>query len=133
AELEKAQSRFDRMSLDWNNLQSRVTRNPDKTIANLIKLENSKSTDIKQIGAKLNELSSKSRTGGKYEEIGSLYGFNLLVKTEMSEKEGTEIRINRFFVQGEGSIKYTHNDGIIAKDEKLAANNFLNALEKIPN
>lgn len=133
AELEKAQSRFDRMSLDWNNLQSRVTRNPDKTIANLIQLENFKSTDIKQIGAKLNELSSKSRTGGQYEEIGSLYGFNLLVKTEMSEKEGTEIRINRFFVQGEGNIKYTHNNGFIAKDEKLAANNFLNALEKIPN
>src|SRR5690606_40610226 len=62
-----------------------------------------------------------------------LNGFNLLVKTEVSEKEGKDIRINRFFVQGEGNIKYTHNNGIIAKDEKLAANNFLNALEKIPS
>src|SRR5690606_30055575 len=90
-------------------------------------------SDIKQIGTKLNELSNKSRTGGQYEEIGSLYGFNLLVKTEVSEKEGKDTRINRFFVQGEGNIKYTHNNGIIAKDEKLAANNFLNALEKIPS
>lgn len=42
------------------------------------------------------------------------------------------IRVNRFLVQGEGNIKYTYNNGIIAKDEKLAATNFLNALEKLP-
>lgn len=35
-------------------------------------------------------------------------------------------------VQGEGNIKYTYNNGLIAKDEKLAAMNFLNALEKLP-
>jgi len=33
----------------------------------------------------------------------------------------------------EGYIKYTFNNGIIAKDEKLAATNFLNALEKLPD
>ena len=50
----------------------------------------------------------------------------------MSEKEGVDVRVNRFLVQGEGNIKYTYNNGIIAKDEKLAATNFLNALEKLP-
>ena len=40
---------------------------------------------------------------------------------------------NRFLVQGEGNIKYTYNNGLIAKDEKLAAMNFLNALEKLPS
>ena len=88
--------------------------------------------DIKQIGAKLSQLADKSRTGGQYEEIGSLYGFALLVKTEISEKEGLDIRVNRFLVRGEGNIKYTYNNGIIAKDEKLASMNFLNALEKLP-
>ena len=88
--------------------------------------------DIKQIGAKLNQIADKARTGGQYEEIGTLYGFTLLVKTEMSEKEGVDIRVNRFLVQGEGNIKYTYNNGVIAKDEKLAATNFLNALEKLP-
>lgn len=58
--------------------------------------------------------------------------FTLLVKTEVSEKEGVDIKLNRFLVQGEGNIKYTYNNGIIAKDEKLAALNFLNALEKLP-
>ncbi|WP_425571120.1 hypothetical protein, partial [Olivibacter ginsenosidimutans] len=71
-------------------------------------------------------------TGGGYEEIGSLYGFQLLVKTEMSQKDGVDIRVNRFLIQGEGNIKYTYNNGIIAKDEKLASMNFLNALEKLP-
>lgn len=51
----------------------------------------------------------------------------------MSQKDGVDIRINRFLVQGEGNIKYTYNNGLIAKDEKLAAMNFLNALEKLPS
>ncbi|SFO28674.1 Helicase conserved C-terminal domain-containing protein [Paenimyroides ummariense] len=134
AELEKAQSRYDRMSLDWNNLQQRIKRNPDNSTANLLKLDGlSQNADLKQIGTKLNEISNKARTGGQYEEIGSLYGFNLLVKTEASKKDGTDIKVNCFFARGEGNIKYTYNNGIIAKDEKLAASNFINALEKIPS
>ncbi|MBP6662422.1 MAG: DNA methylase, partial [Paludibacter sp.] len=133
AELHKAQSRFDRMSLDWNNLQGRIQKRSDGTIENPVQLDGlTLNADIKQIGAKLSQLADKSRTGGQYEEIGSLYGFALLVKTEISEKEGLDIRVNRFLVQGEGNIKYTYNNGIIAKDEKLASMNFLNALEKLP-
>jgi N12 class adenine-specific DNA methylase len=134
AELEKAQSRFDRMSLDWDNLQTRIQKSSDGSVINLIKLDGlSPNADIKQIGAKLNQLADKSRTGGDYEEIGSLYGFQLLVKTEMSQKDGVDIRVNRFLIQGEGNIKYTYNNGIIAKDEKLAATNFISALEKLPS
>lgn len=134
AELDKAQSRFDRMSLDWNNLQERIQKRSDSTIANPVRLDGlSPNADIKQIGVKLNQLADKARTGGDYEEIGSLYGFQLLVKTEMSQKEGVDIRVNRFLIQGEGNIKYTYNNGIIAKDEKLASMNFLNALEKLPS
>ena len=133
AELDKARSRFDRMCLDWNNLQGRIQKRSDGTIANPVQLDGlPPNADIKQIGAKLNQLADKARTGGQYEEIGTFYGFTLLVKTEMSEKEGVGIRVNRFLVQGEGNIKYTYNNGIIAKDEKLAAMNFLNALEKLP-
>lgn len=120
------------MRLDWNNLQQRVQRS-DGAIVNLIQLYGlSPNADVKQIGTKLNQIADKARTGGEYQEIGSLYGFQLLVKTEMTQKEGTDIGINRFLVQGEGNIKYTYNNGIIAKDEKLAATNFLNALEKLP-
>ncbi|RRJ88003.1 DNA methylase [Paenimyroides tangerinum] len=133
AELQKAQSRYDRISLDWNNLQSRIKKHTDGSIVNPIRLQGlSLTTDVKQIGAKLNQLADKSRTGGDYGEIGSLYGFQLLVKTEVSQKEDIDIRVNRFFVQGEGNIKYNYNNGIMAKDPETASMNFLRALEKLP-
>ena len=133
AMLNGAQSRLERMNTDWRNLQQRIQKNSDDTIANPVLLDGLlPNADMKQIGAKLNQIADKSRTGGQYEEIGTLYGFTLLVKTEMSEKEGVDIRVNRFLVQGEGNIKYTYNNGIIASDAKLASMNFLNALEKLP-
>ena len=131
--LESAQSRLNRMSLDWANLQQRMQKRSDGTIANPVLLDGLlPNADIKQIGAKLKQLADKARTGGQYEEIGSLYGFTLLIKTEMSEKEGVDIRVNRFLVQGEGNIKYTFNNGIMASEPKTASINFLNALEKLP-
>jgi N12 class adenine-specific DNA methylase len=131
--LEASQSRLNRMNLDWDNLQGHIQKHPDGTIANPVLLDGlSSNADIKQIGAKLNLLADKVRTGGQYEEIGSLYGFTLLVKTEVSEKEGVDIRVNRFLVQGEGNIKYTFNNGIMAKDPETASMNFLKALEKLP-
>ncbi|BBQ06694.1 MULTISPECIES: N-6 DNA methylase [Bacteroidota] len=133
AELDKAQSRFDRMSLDWGNLEQRLQKRQDGTVVNALVLDGlSPNADVKQTGAKLNQLADKARTGGDYEEIGSLYGFQLLVKTEVSQKEGVDIRVNRFFVQGEGNIKYTFNNGVMAKDPETASLNFLRALEKLP-
>ncbi|TDQ10202.1 N-6 DNA methylase [Pedobacter metabolipauper] len=133
AMLEGAQSRLQRMSLDWGNLQQRLQKLSDGTIANPVQLDGlSANAEGKQIGTKLNEIADKARTGSQYEEIGSLYGFTLLVKTEMSEKEGVDIRVNRFLAQGEGNIKYTYNNGLVAKDHETAAVNFLKALEKLP-
>ena len=133
ATLESAKSRLERMTLDWENLQQRLQKRKDGTILNPVQLDGLlPNADVKQIGTKLNQIADKARTGGQYEEIGSLYGFTLLVKTEISEKEGVDIKVNRFLVQGEGNIKYTYNNGIIAKDPQTAAINFLNALEKLP-
>nr|WP_315254573.1 N-6 DNA methylase [uncultured Flavobacterium sp.] len=133
ATLESAKSRLERMSHDWKNLQQRLQKGQDGTILNLVQLDGlSPNADVKQIGTKLNQIADKVRTGGQYEEIGSLYGFTLLVKTEISEKEGVDIKVNRFLIQGEGNIKYTYNNGLIASDVKLASMNFLSALEKIP-
>ena len=133
AMLESAGSRLDKFNLDWDNLQGRIQKRSDGTIANPLQLDGlSSNSDVKQIGAKLNQIADTARTGGDDQEIGSLYGFQLLVKTEVSEKEGVDIRVNRFLVQGEGNIKYTYNNGIMAKDPETAAMNFLKALEKLP-
>lgn len=132
-EFNAAQSRFNRMKTDWDNLQQRLQKRQDGKILNPVQLDGlSANANAKQIGAKLNEIAEKARTGGDYQEIGSLYGFQLLVKTEISEKEGADIRVNRFLVQGEGNIKYTYNNGLMAKDPETATMNFLRALEKLP-
>jgi hypothetical protein len=133
ATLESAKSLMERMSIDWQNIEKRILKNKEGTVLNPVKLiELSEDADTKQIGQKLNLLADKARTEGQYEEIGTLYGFTLLVKTEMTQKEGMDIRNNSFFIQGEGTIKYTYNNGQMASDPKLAVLNFLNALEKIP-
>ncbi|MFH6936047.1 Eco57I restriction-modification methylase domain-containing protein [Flavobacterium sp. FlaQc-30] len=132
--LENAKDRLERMCLDWKNFQHRIHKGTDGTIENLLKLEGlSSDADVKQMGKKLNDLSEKAHTGGQFEVIGTLYGFSILLKTESSEKEGVDLKINRFLIQGEGNIKYTYNNGIIAKDENLASLNFLNALGKLPD
>jgi len=133
-DLQQVKARMARLQTDWNNLQSRIQKRPDGSVLNPVQLNGlPPAADIKLIGRKLNELSESVRTAGQYEEIGSLYGFMLLVKTELSENtENTLQRDNRFFVQGEGGIKYSFNNGRMATDPKTASMNFLDALDKIP-
>jgi hypothetical protein len=82
--LQSTQSRLNRMSTDWENLQQRLQKRSDGTIENPVLLDGlPPNANPKQIGAKLNEIADKARTAGEYEEIGNLYGFTLLVKTEL--------------------------------------------------
>ena len=83
-------------------------------------------SDMKVVASRLQEIAEKARTQGEYHRIGSIYGFDIFVKTESSAKDLFQSSVNRFFVKGEGSIYYTHNNG------KLASQNFLSALERIP-
>lgn len=133
-EITDSVNRLERYSRDWQLLQERVQRHPDGTIVNQIVLNDlPANADIKQIGAKLNELSRDIHCIDGYRKIGNLYGFPLLVRTEIPRGEKTSIdHDNRFFVMGDSEIKYSFNNGIIAKDPETAAVNFLRALEKIP-
>ena len=89
-------------------------------------------SDMKVVVSRLQEIAEKARTQGEYHRIGSIYGFDIFVKTESSTKDLFQSSLNRFFVKGEGSIYYTHNNGKLASDPKLACQNFLSALERIP-
>ena len=88
--------------------------------------------DMKLVASRLQEIAEKARTQGEYHKIGSIYGFNIFVKTESSAKDLFQSSVNRFFVKGERSIYYTYNNGKLASDPKLACQNFLSALERIP-
>ncbi|UIR57854.1 N-6 DNA methylase [Sphingobacterium sp. SRCM116780] len=132
-ELKEGQSLLERLKADWDNFSKRVRKSDAGDILNPIDLTGLKgNATVKEIGAYLNKISASARTAGDYQEIGSLYGFRLLVKTEFSEKMDSLERDNRFFISGEGNLKYTHNNGIMASDPERASMNFLNALHKIP-
>jgi len=122
-----------RMTKDFTAFNGKVQVDQEGNKLNPVTLDNFKSDDPKAIGEKLNQLSDNARTNGEYFKIGELYGFRILVKTEESQKEGSVFKDNRFFIEGEGNIKYSYNNGHIAVDPLLASKNFVNALEKIPN
>lgn len=132
-EIDGCKYRISRLELDQKHFAERVQKNVAGELLNPIKLNDvPEDADVKAIGKKLNDLSEKAHTHGIYAEIGSLYGFKLMVKTEASMKDGFDFKENRFFIEGEGGIKYTYNNGIMASEPKLASMNFLNALHKIP-
>ncbi|MDR1503050.1 MAG: DNA methylase, partial [Prevotella sp.] len=122
-----------RMTKDLTALNGKVQVDKEGNKLNPIRLDNFGSNEPKAVGEKLNQLSDNARTNGEYFKIGELYGFRILVKTEESLKEGSMFKDNRFFIEGEGNIKYSYNNGHIAADPLLASKNFINALEKIPN
>lgn len=121
-----------RFQSDWDLYQSRVQKDKDGNKLNPITLKGVEGSDPKRIAAKLSEINEKACTRGEYFNIGTLYGFNLVVKTESSSKDLFDLSQNKFFVMGESGMKYSYNNGKIATDPQLARMNFLNALEKIP-
>ncbi|MGL4364768.1 MAG: DUF3945 domain-containing protein [Bacteroidales bacterium] len=115
---------------DWANFQQRVQVGKDGEVLNPLRIDGATS-EIESIGKKLNELKEKTNTGGEYQKIGELYGFEVVIKTERGVTDGgLDFLDNKFFVNG--AYKYSHNNGRIAKDPKLAALSFMNALENIP-
>ena len=120
-----------RISTDLQHFAQRVQRGDQGNPLNLIELDGVKGNDPKLITQKLAEIEDKTRTHGLSQPIGKLYGFDLLVKTESSQKDGFDFIENRFFVRGEGNILYNFNNGRLAKDPKTAAQMFLRTFETI--
>ena len=99
---------------------------------NDLRLDGMDSTDVKAVAKRLQEIADKARTRGEYMPVGEIYGFQIVVRSEASQKDMFSFTDNRFMVKGLGNIYYTHNNGHLANDPKLACMNFLSALEKIP-
>jgi hypothetical protein len=122
-----------RMKNDWEVFNSRVQCDWEGNKLNPLKLDDVESTDVKILAAKLAHINDYATTQGEHFRIGTLYGFNLLIKTENSQKEDVLFKQNRFFIEREGNIKYAYNNGNIASEPELAVNYFLHALEKTPS
>lgn len=121
-----------RISKDLQDFEQRVQRDAQGNPLNPIQLDGVKGNDPKLIAQKLTEIEDKARTHGESHPIGKLYGFDLLVKTEASMKDGFDFIENRFFVRGEGKILHNFNGGRLAKDPKTASLMFLRTFETIP-
>ncbi|HBK41893.1 MAG TPA: DNA methylase [Porphyromonadaceae bacterium] len=133
SDVEKNDGIISRISKDMEAFNSRVQFQSDGvTRLNPVLLDGLQESNPKEVGIKLNEIADKARTHGAHDKIGTLYGFDLLVKSETSNKDGFDVIQNRFFAKGEGGILYNYNHGYIASDPKTAALNFLNALDTMP-
>ncbi|MGR5588699.1 helicase-related protein [Bacteroides thetaiotaomicron] len=120
------------MTEDYGKFMGKAKKDKDGNILNLITLDGVESTNLEVIGKYLQMLAEKETTGGQYKRIGEIYGFPVKIVSETSFENGLPFVDNRFFV--EGNYKYQYNYGHIAKSDPIAAaNNFLNALQKIPS
>lgn len=126
------QDKIDRLGKDLQQFGSQVKCDEAGEALNPISLDGVQSKDVKVLARKLVEIEDKFRTHGIPEKIGTLYGFDLLVKTETSRKDGFDFIENRFFARGEGNILYNFNYGKLASDPKTATLTFLHALETMP-
>lgn len=129
--VERNSDLIERIGKDLENFKSRVQLNEDGSYKNPIQLDGVQGGDIKFLGKHLNHIADTARTGNDFDKIGSLYGFDLLVKSETSQKDGFNMVQNRFYVRGEGDYLYQYNYGSLATDPRLAAQNFINALGTI--
>ena len=120
------------MTEDYGKFMGKARKDKDGNILNLITLDGVESTNLEVIGKHLQMLAEKETTGGQYKRIGEIYGFPVKIVSETSFENGLPFVDNRFLV--EGNYKYQYNYGHIAKSDPIAAaNNFLNALQKIPS
>lgn len=125
-------SRIVEAKADLAYFDSVAKKDSDGNVVNDLRLNGMVSTDVKAVAKRLQEIADKARTNGNYQPVGEVYSFQIVVKSEASQKDMFSFIDNRFMVKGLGNIYYTHNNGHLANDPKLACMNFLSALEKIP-
>ena len=129
-ELDGNRAIFKGMTADYDKFMSQAKKDKDGNILNLITINGLDSSNLEVIGKQLQRMAKGERTDGKYKEIGAIYGFPIKVVSETSFESGLPFVDNRFVV--EGHYKYQYNNGHIAKSDPIAAaNNFVNALQKI--
>ncbi len=121
-----------RVRKDKAAIESRMQYDKEGNRLNPLRIDGVAGDDPKVIAAKLHQIEDKERTHGQPKVIGSLYGFDIVVKTDTTVKDGLDFCENRFFVRGEGNFLYNYNNGRLAVDPKTACQNFINAFDSIP-
>ena len=121
----------ERIEKDLAAFKSRVEFNEDGSYKNRISLDSVQTSDPQLIGKTLNQIVKSAVTGKEPQKIGSIYGFDIVVKSERTMKEDFEMLHNRIYVRGESGYLYQYNYGNLAGDPRTAAMNPINALGTI--
>lgn len=133
SEIEKNNVFIGRFTKDWEYLNKVAPADAETGLRPTpLKLDGVDSDNIEILGNRLAAINQKARTEDDYMKIGTLFDFRILVRTEKSYDGDTQVLHNKFMVEGLDGIKYTYNNGYIAKESKPAVMNFINALERIP-
>ncbi|BCG54366.1 N-6 DNA methylase [Alistipes indistinctus] len=134
-EIERLDGLIARVGGDLKVFRERVKLNEDGSYRNALRLDGVKSADPQFLGKEMNRIAETVRTGGNVQPVGSIYGFEVVVKTETSMKEGFMQDDNRFYVRGMNmggaQYLYHYNYGRLAGDPRTAALNPINALGTI--
>lgn len=134
-EIERLDGLIARVGKDLEDFTSRVKLNEDGSYKNALVLNGVGSFDPQFIGKHLNHIAETARTGEGTMPIGTIYGFEVVVKTDKSIKDGIEKADNRFYVRGTGGEEdgylYHYNYGRLAGDPRTAVLNPINALGSI--
>lgn len=131
SEMERLKDLSERIEKDLAAFKSRVEFNEDGSYKNRISLDSVQTSDPQLIGKTLNQIVKSAVTGKDPQKIGSIYGFEIVVKSERTMKENFEMLHNRIYVRGDGGYLYQYNYGNLAGDPRTAAMNPLNALGTI--
>lgn len=131
---------LDKLIHDENSYKKQQSFEPDGSKSNPIKLQGHQLADAEAIGIRLIQLNAawKPETPIKDDEmIGSLYGFNLMIRrqSEALEDNGRLMYryYNTFYAESpKTQVKYSWNQGHINTDNpKIAARYFLNAIDRV--
>ena len=128
--IEKNNAFIGRFTRDWEYFNKVAPADTETGLRpNPLKLDGVDSDNVEILGNRLAAINRNARTEDDYMKIGTLFDFRILVRTERICDGDTQTLQNKFMVEGLDGIKYTYNNGYIAKDPKLAVMNFINALE----
>ena len=131
-EIERLDGLIARVGGDLKVFRERVKLNEDGSYKNALRLNGVQGADPQFLGKEMNRIATTDLAKDEIRTIGDIYGFEVVVKGDMSMKDGFEQANNRFYVRGaevEGKrYLYQYNHGRLAGDPRTAALNPINAL-----
>jgi hypothetical protein len=118
---------------DWNYFDAVAPKDEKGNRPNPVILDAIETSSAKETGARLQRIEKETDTTGLLMKIGSLYRFDLAVRTYTYRDKNEKVqKFNMFYVIGKNKHEYMHHSGLLAKTPETAARYFISALEHLP-